>query len=698
MKSTIKDYNNRATIFINDIPIEPVIYALTDWRGGRLSYEESTSTSIGKFAKAGVKLYQLDINFEDMWKKDDSLDITIALKQIQGILDKKPDGAVFFRLHTNPPKWWLNENPSEWVQYANTRIQEEPDEPALLSYLHFDQKPVPRPSFASDKYKEDMTRVIKRFLLKLKASPEAKALAGIHIASGLYGEHHYWAFVGNDPDMSQPMLEKFRKFTNNPKAQLPNMDKRYNPQDGIFRNPEKEKEVIDYFTFQHELVADHAIHFCKLVKDTWESPIITGIFYCYYVSLFGRAATGGHLAEDKILRSPYIDYVSAPQAYNKLLRNTGGAGVSRGLLESVRLNKKLLLDEVDHPTHLGTSLGGITVFPQFESLQLLRRNVLTSYMKGMGFWYYDFGPYCTSGWWNLPYYIKEIEKLQKVFENYYEKPYISNADVLLVFDTKVFKYTALNEKQDPLTDKTIVNISYPEALKSGASMDTIYLSDIEKVDLDKYKCVVFMNTFVLTDEQKSFIHKNLYKPNRTVLWFFAPGYTDGKKNSKTFCEEVTGFSLESYQVDKVIKVDMDNLSYSMDNSDSQSRLKEVFVPKDGKVLGHIGNTPALALKEINGSKVYFASIPFTSAEVFTYIFKKANVHIYNNKNDALIEGSNLLLIHAGEKGPRFLTFKDQEKLEIDLKEHETILFDINSKEILARDENEPWFNYLDRFD
>ena len=46
MNAKIKCYNNRPTIFIDGKPVPPIIYALTDWIGGRLSYDEITRFSM----------------------------------------------------------------------------------------------------------------------------------------------------------------------------------------------------------------------------------------------------------------------------------------------------------------------------------------------------------------------------------------------------------------------------------------------------------------------------------------------------------------------------------------------------------------------------------------------------------------------------------------------------------------------------
>jgi hypothetical protein len=113
--------------------------------------------------------------------------------------------------------------------------------------------------------------------------------------------------------------------------------------DGIFRDPQKEQRVIDYYDCQQYVVAEDILHFCKLVKEAWPRPLIVGVFYNYFFMTFGRQASGGHLQEQMILNSPHIDYLSAPQSYWGGARQIGGSGQARGLIESALLHNKLWL-------------------------------------------------------------------------------------------------------------------------------------------------------------------------------------------------------------------------------------------------------------------------------------------------------------------------------------------------------------------
>ncbi|MFO7637405.1 MAG: hypothetical protein R6W96_08860 [Clostridia bacterium] len=688
----VKEHGQRPVLVINDQPVLPYFYSLTDCPGGRLSYEEYPAHSIRKFADAGVRLFQLDIWLDDMWKEDGSFDIGMARKQIRGITDICPEGVVFFRFHTTPPKWWNHVNPLECVEYADVPGTFEETSHDLERYLEKDNFPVKRHSYASEKWMEEISGKLVQFLRELSACPEGDHLAGIQPATGVYGENHYWSFVNNEPDVSEVMNRAFRSHLKEkygrdfPEARVPGMEERKRTSDSIFRDPEKERLTVDYYAFQNQLVAESVVHFCRLVKENWPRPIVTGAFYGYYFSLFGRSATGGHLAEEIVLQSPWVDYLSAPQAYTRRFREIGGAGAARGLLDSARLNGKLWLDEMDQPTHRGTLLGGMPVYDMEKSLQILRRNILSSYVKGQGLWFYDFGVHNFSGWWNHPKYIGEIREMKKLLEQRFQRPYANNSDVLLVFDTKTFLVTAHNEDQDPVTDLTCLGVSYPEAFKSGAAFDAIYLSDLERADLDRYACIVFMNTFAIGEEKKAFILSHVLKGGRSIWWFFAPGYSNLQRNSLDFVESLTGMVLEK-ATETSYNVDTEEGFYGMGNIGRGSRLEWVLCPKDhdqefGRYTAS-GKT-AIGMKKGKDHVSWFFSLPLTTPDAFRFFFKKSGVHIYNENDDALLEGAGILAFHTKEGGLREINLKNGKTVSLDLMPSETLLMDSETGEILRR--------------
>ncbi len=703
LDSGITMHKGRPTITIDGEHFAPVIYSLTDCPGGRLSYEETPADAIRRFAERGFKLFQLDIWLDDMWFPDGGFDITIARKQIRGVTDICSDAKVFFRFHTTPPKWWNHENPDQLTGFADTKAGPEKDIPGVQRYLIQDLRPVYRHSFASEKWLEDSTRMLRLFLEELSATPEAASLAGIQPATGVYGEHHYWAFNSHEPDTGECMQKAFseylikkylddralqkawgRKDVKIETACVPDMDQRLNNRDGIFRDPLLERNMSDYYDCQHSLVSESIVHFCRTVKKNWPAPIITGAFYGYYISLFGRSAAGGHLDEQTILKSEYVDCMCGPQAYDGQLRSLGGAGASRGLLESAFLHGKLWIDEMDQPEHTGTIMGGMPVFEKYESKQVLRRNTMFPLIKGGGLWYYDFGPYNTTGWWADRDYADEIASLKNLTEKYMEAEYANPSDVLLVFDTQVFKHTALNSQKDPITDAACINIAYPAALKSGASVDAIYLSDIEIADLSRYKCVVLMNTFLLTKKQRDYIKKKAYGGDSHIIWFYAPGYLDGDSSDISLVSDITGFELYRETYGGAPSINYANLTYGfhglyekMYKTPSEFPETDIFIPKGRK-------SPALVSRKAENHTVWFSSLPFTTPEIFAKIFKKAGVHLYTGPGDSLISGMGLISIHTKEGGGRTVTLTNGKNVNIDLTPAETVLLDSATGEILKR--------------
>ncbi|HVG16658.1 MAG TPA: hypothetical protein VM935_16910, partial [Chitinophagaceae bacterium] len=117
-------YMGRPTIFINDKPVSPDIYALTHAYGGRWSWEEVAQRNISNFCAAGIRIFQVDLYFEDIWYKGkDSLDIAKVQKQIRGVLDVCPGASVVIRVHTNAPYWWNEQNREECTEYADGPIE-----------------------------------------------------------------------------------------------------------------------------------------------------------------------------------------------------------------------------------------------------------------------------------------------------------------------------------------------------------------------------------------------------------------------------------------------------------------------------------------------------------------------------------------------------------------------------------------------
>jgi hypothetical protein len=734
--SEVRMLDGRPILLINGEPEIPMLYALTDCPGGRWAWEELPSESITNFVQQGFRLFQVDIWLSQMWDKNGVLDIELARDQLRGILRLKRDAAVFLRVHVNAPDWWVERHPGEITEFADTAVT-----PAKWFGVHRildqDLDPIPQASLASSLWYKELGNTLADFCRKLSATPEGKCVAGLHVAGGVYGEWAYWAFLSHDPDIGGSMTNHFREWLQRKygtdaalqiawgnskisfeKVAPPDSHARREAGDGVFRDPVRQQSVIDYFECQHQTVAEDIIHFCKIVKTYWPRPIIAGAFYGYYFGLFGREASGGHLEPETVFSSPFVDYVSGPQAYDGPYRNLGGTGQSRGMLESVRLHRKLWLDEMDQEPHSDKrhsliASGDETASSMPDAIAILRRDVMQPMVHGMGLWFYDFGYANNSGWWNNPDLLKEIRAERKIFERYGKKEYRTIADVLVVFDTRVFYNLPETQVASDLVSGSLTNELTANMYHSGVVFDQVYLGDLKRVDMNRYKAVIFANTLCLTDAQKHWIQDNVAKDNRHMIWIYAPGFSDGTRLSDAFVRDVTGIDVQRVHttVSPVVSVESTKLPASrfsdkpsvlngngpvlpssrLQETKQGSPLNPLFVVTDtsAEIHGYLveGHRPALAIKKYADYTTWFSTLPIQDIDVLRELLRTAGAHIYNDAGDLIHANEKIMLVHSKTGGERNYHLWNGKVVRKNLSRPSTILLNMVTGDILLGGEN-----------
>jgi hypothetical protein len=704
LEGKVAPHGGRPTILINNQPHAPMLYALTHVYGGRWSWEEAPARNLKNFADIGFRLFQVDLYLEDIWYKDaPGLDIAKAQRQVRGVLDARPDAAVFIRLHVNAPFWWNDAHPEECTQYADGPVDKRTYGPPF----NLEDGDVDRPlraSLASAKWRAAATEKLVEFCRAMSATPEGNAVVGLHIAGGIYGEWHYWGFIGHDPDTGPAMTAHFRnwlkaKYGTDAKlraawktdrytltnATVPDTTERKHTSDGIFRDASRERRVIDYFTCQQEAVADDIVHFSEVAKKSWPRPLIVGVFYGYYHLTFSRQASGGHLDMDKVLNCPYIDYLSAPQSYYGPSRKLGGAGHSRGIVESARLHGKLWLDEMDNG-EFDQAHDGIRIRREAnpDYVPVLRRSALHPLSRGIGLWYYDFGPRRTTGWWDVPEYLENIRQEKAFFDQYLDRPYQSEADVLMVYDMESFYH--VRNGWTPVSED-VVDKLVAEAYHAGFVFDNVFLSDLDRVNLDQYKVVVFTNTYHLTDADKELVRRKVARNGRHLVWNYMPGYTDGRGLDVKHVSSITGMSLQRIDFGgkptvNVSGAGMPEVSYSFNGP--VSPLLAVADPK-AVPLGRLAGTDhvVLARKAGKGYTSWYGTLPLHTPELMRSVMQAAGVHIYNeHTSDVTFSGSGLLWIHSVDGGSRTVRLRNGKTLQLDLPPKSTTLYNNQTGEKL----------------
>lgn len=696
----------KPTLFVDGQPIVPISYSLTHATGGRWSWEEVPARNIRNFYQAGVRLFQVDLYFEDIWPEGAmELDLTKAARQVQGVVEQAPDGAVVVRIHVNAPFWWNERHRGECTEYANGPIDETLISGPPLNNESGDPKRALRPSMASEKWASMASERLREFCQRFGAMPESAPVIGLHVCAGIFGEWHYWGMF-DDPDTGPAMTRHFRRWLTDKygndstlqtawaredaglaAAEVPGKAERDAARDGIFRDPARERAVIDYFMCQHEILAKRIVAFCEVAKKNWPRELIVGVFYGYHFNLFNQEDTGGHLEVRRILECPHIDYLSSPQCQWAETQQAGGAGHSRGLVDSARLHGKLWLDELDHgarqPDYATKKTQSSVEFKVDRPYQsLLRRSTVHPFCRGMGAWYYDFGINKSRGWWDHPAHLKSIRDELEFFRQRHEAPFENPADVLVVHSAKAYYY--MRPRLSDLSHNLVTRLT-ERLYHTGAIADHVYDFDLPRVEMDRYRAVVFINTFVVEPEERKWIRERVCRDDRLIIWHCLPGYGDGRRTGAELAAELTGLPLEraeesarpAFCTPALLGHPLGTETARVNEPHLKITSPEVPLlrcERTGNCLG--------ALHSLHGHRSVFLAVPVLVPAFYTHLFRTAGAHLYNTSGEALGGGQGLLWMNTVPGGERTLRLRNGREVTVVLPPDSTEVFDAQTGERL----------------
>ncbi len=387
-------------------------------------------------------------------------------------------------------------------------------------------------SFASKKWLEDAGEALRRFVRHLEESPYAERIVGYHIAYGMCGETSLWrawehkinyrfgdygyacrrafydwglAFYGSVPRLEEAWNTPGITRDN---IRIPPPNERefvWESPAQFFRAEPEQRMCMDYERFMSDVNADALEHFAKTAKQESGKPV--GAFYGYYMYV-PRAAYTGHLAYERILNSPYIDFLASPKSYRRV--EPGEPGSEQVPSMSIG-RKKLYIDELDNRTHLS----GEQSENMFQTRGILWREFAKNMMNHANFWWMDL----KGGWFDSPEILHEIARIEETARRIRPRLGESVSEILLVTDENSFYVLRSN---DALHRDLFVDTP-AEIRLCGAPVDHLRLHDLTEIgDLTRYRCVFFLNTFRIPPEEWRAIRRK-FRPDAVFCWHYAPG-------------------------------------------------------------------------------------------------------------------------------------------------------------------------------
>ncbi len=695
----IRNTDGSVGLYINGVKTAPVLYALSDIPASR-SNTAQAQRNIANFAAAGVNLVQVDTKLGLGWHKSTSAEFDGIQAEIAGALDANPDAGIMIRLHMNPPYWWIRDNPDECVLVNGELGIDDGEQDRLIRGDDAADNHL-RASIASEKWLSEASDMLAQMCQAICDTEEGKHVIAIQVAYGMFGEWHQWM-----NDTSAPMHRRFLKHLKEKYGTLEELRRSWGREDvdfdnarmkpdwtqpaslGDYRAPADSMQIIDsQYTIQ--LTTVEAIsRFCRVIKENWNRPVLAGTFYGYYVCVAEQSApVRGHLLPEMMFKDKNVDFLSGPFPYENNRKLVNGAPMSRGVLESCRLNGKLWLTEMDQRPE------GIDYFPHGDPEKLdetifqLRKCSFHPIYAGQGFWYYDHrvipkllgdgvtnpmagSIYRKVGWWDTPGLMAEIEKMQSAMQKYASRPYKASADVLIVHNPKG-RFYQKNFTEDEYQLHSSISFA-------GAPYDEIYLPDLEIADMERYKLIIFTNCVLLTDADREIINRCC--DGKTVLFTGAAGFCDGISATIENVEALTGMKVGILDREERTARSVWNKCEGASVENKTMDISPQLYIESGYDTELLRYTESGKVACARRGNLFFAAFQRTSTDFMREILRESGVHLYCESGDAIQAGCGLVALNCYEGGERTLTLLNGKKITVTLPRCTSAIFDSESGE------------------
>lgn len=524
------------------------------------------------FADAGVKVFTSILH--SGWVGVDTYDYSLADRVVEAVFRDLPEDACYIpRIKLNPPIDWCRENPAELFVYEEGPREEEAIR-ALVGTLKQDilgyEAPNgyyvaegyhdPRPnvggliglqSFSSEKWRQDAGVALQKIIDRLENGPYGRRILGYHIAFGACGESMLWGRqnfrygdfgIANRAAFYRYACETYgspagaaaawgeEPFTAE-SITIPNRERRTGKTDDIIafmRGREADRLSVDYDRFMSGVTSDAILHFAAIAKKTGK---LVGCFYGYYLHIDNAAYTG-HLAVDRLLDSPYIDFLAAPKSYYHC--GYGQPGGEMTVAQSVN-RKKLWVDELDNRSYLANDTeSSLLTGGKTETYSVMWREFAKNLAHDSGFWWMDLG----GGWFDAPDMMAVVGQMVRVNAHLRTLPHRSLADVLIVVDERSCYYA----RESQTLRRGFVEDFIQQTAAAGALSDICRAADLPAMDLSPYRLIVFACNWAM--EEEDFARFLASAPaDATILFQYAAGIRRRAGVDLAHTAAITGYTL-----------------------------------------------------------------------------------------------------------------------------------------------------------
>lgn len=523
---------------LNHINKRPQVSLPTFPASGVAGYDGNVYKMMGK---AGADLHFIKIGLDNRrripaWRSDGSYDFTEFDELICHVLSYAPNARVAIMVGLDPALDFGLRFPNAAWRDINDKISYF-NAPDAKFYPERAGKKYPYVSYTAPDFKREAGKYLYNLGLHLKKQPWGKTVAAIHVFGGGDGQWFYRPMKNDLSEMMDrspgnlvAMRQAIRKYYNN---NLSALRKAWGDNKVTFETitfPSKASyKLFNYLRDPNNPQARKIIDFIKLYpKVITETLGFTvneferGLGRRVLKSRYFYGTSMGHLLKD----SPFDIMVSVPP-YG-VSRLHGNEGRVHQPPASATLHNKIYLAELD----LRTTYSPISIYGAYNSIRrlgvepgpegfanIMRKMAAPVITNNQGWWYLMIGgnPSMQD---EFSYVVKESFDALKVKN---AKTVDMDGQIAFFWDEEARNY--MGDRFGWAMDQHAVHQGQRMLARSGVGYQQYLLSDLTHPKRKKAKVNIFGLGTTLTEQQISYIEKNLQKDGNTLVFIFDAGRT-----------------------------------------------------------------------------------------------------------------------------------------------------------------------------
>lgn len=672
MKTEIVESNGTFAISIND-EIHPIMSYVAP---NPVTYQQTTVAD--HMHNAGICITRACIfpSNAAVWTGDGEYNWDVVDEHIYALLSNHPDTYLIISPDLDVPNWWLEANPDEMV------LTSKGEQPGV--------------SFASEKFVEDAMATNIAMIEHMKEQPYwnrviGAVLAGCSTSEWIWygqGQHSIDHSVAGQTSWRKWLTEKYgtdealRKAWNNnsvslESVQVPTYDERVGDIYATLLDPATQHDVLDYADYMGEIVADVLIEFTARVSEAVDDNLILGSYYGYLLQrafYYSSMSTMIHTATEKVLEDENVDFIAAPAYYTE--RYDGETAGFMHLVDGVLAHGKAIMIEDDLRVCSWENLAKNfftrdAVGPTYnmsDSISQMEREFAAQITNNVGNWYFNL----ESGWFDREEFsdLMEILRDESVVNLAREKD--CKDEVCFIVDEDMYENLAYDFYANYEAFYWIIHQQRYELSKIGVPVDLYSMTDLEEGLVPDHKVYIMMSPVEIDKSEQEAIEKYIKNGNKTVVWQYICGASDGDTFSAKNMSDVIGMDVTLDGTERTLSAVISNNEHWLTeglegrfygNTGSKDVVSPTALITDSKaeILAYMSDNSkqaALAIKDLGDWTSIFSSVPSLPTELIRNLLKQCKIHMYSdNLNDVIFANSNYVAINCAYGGEKEIKLK-----------------------------------------